>query len=474
MKKMVCEICESQSIKKENGVFVCQECGTEYSLEDAKKLLKEVSINETSNSIKNENSETTTNSNNLYSERKQNKGELLNLLLMWANSIKSLTEQKFYKVDLANKLLWEGKDSLEEYSLFKLGTSFKWTKTPTKEYIKDSNLLKSGVFLQEEKSNLVANNFPLDISFAICMLSKQKDRVNNFVNYLENTYNEFLNANKNFEKDILNDYPKAFIYSISNDDFKLILQESLDIGNCKNYFIKKNYSNTSLQQFEQNELIDYLRVLYFFGYFTSSNLTKFDFNRGSYYRTVDIDNFSKFERKFSYKKSLFKEVTESRNVDFNFDVEKFKSMYKEIYNTFELHTNEFVNDINNIRETTKNNIISTLEFSSELSKEFNLPIKYRNLNSLIPMIELILDGRAETWIDAVNLFEDEKFKSQLLNKLDNISSKLEKISNSINNIYLEVQMSNKLQYLTTLQLNKLNRQIKLSNDLELYKQFGIV
>lgn len=32
MKKMVCEICNSQNIKKENGVFVCKECGTEYSL----------------------------------------------------------------------------------------------------------------------------------------------------------------------------------------------------------------------------------------------------------------------------------------------------------------------------------------------------------------------------------------------------------------------------------------------------------
>ena len=29
MKKMICEICESQKIKKENGVFVCQDCGTE-------------------------------------------------------------------------------------------------------------------------------------------------------------------------------------------------------------------------------------------------------------------------------------------------------------------------------------------------------------------------------------------------------------------------------------------------------------
>lgn len=39
---MVCEICGSFSIRKENGVFVCQECGTEYSVEDAKKLLRDV------------------------------------------------------------------------------------------------------------------------------------------------------------------------------------------------------------------------------------------------------------------------------------------------------------------------------------------------------------------------------------------------------------------------------------------------
>lgn len=42
MKKMVCEICGSQQIKKEDGVFICKECGTEYSLEEAKKLLTEI------------------------------------------------------------------------------------------------------------------------------------------------------------------------------------------------------------------------------------------------------------------------------------------------------------------------------------------------------------------------------------------------------------------------------------------------
>ena len=42
MKKMVCDICGSQSIKKESGTFICQDCVTEYSLEEARNLLKEV------------------------------------------------------------------------------------------------------------------------------------------------------------------------------------------------------------------------------------------------------------------------------------------------------------------------------------------------------------------------------------------------------------------------------------------------
>ena len=42
MKAMTCEICGSTDLVKEEGVFVCKACGTKYSVEEAKKLLKEV------------------------------------------------------------------------------------------------------------------------------------------------------------------------------------------------------------------------------------------------------------------------------------------------------------------------------------------------------------------------------------------------------------------------------------------------
>lgn len=41
MKAMVCEMCNSNDIQKQDGVYVCQMCGTRYSVEEARKLMIE-------------------------------------------------------------------------------------------------------------------------------------------------------------------------------------------------------------------------------------------------------------------------------------------------------------------------------------------------------------------------------------------------------------------------------------------------
>lgn len=46
MKKIVCEMCESTDFIKEDGLFVCQGCGCKYSMEEAKKMMKEVGDDE--------------------------------------------------------------------------------------------------------------------------------------------------------------------------------------------------------------------------------------------------------------------------------------------------------------------------------------------------------------------------------------------------------------------------------------------
>ena len=44
MKKLVCEMCGGADLVKQDGVFVCQNCGTKYSVEEARKMMMEGSV----------------------------------------------------------------------------------------------------------------------------------------------------------------------------------------------------------------------------------------------------------------------------------------------------------------------------------------------------------------------------------------------------------------------------------------------
>ena len=45
MKAIVCELCGSKDFIKQNGMYVCQHCGTKYDLEEAKKLMIDGTVN---------------------------------------------------------------------------------------------------------------------------------------------------------------------------------------------------------------------------------------------------------------------------------------------------------------------------------------------------------------------------------------------------------------------------------------------
>ena len=47
MKAMVCEMCGSNNLVKQNGLYVCQSCNTKYTVEEAKKLIGIVKIDKT-------------------------------------------------------------------------------------------------------------------------------------------------------------------------------------------------------------------------------------------------------------------------------------------------------------------------------------------------------------------------------------------------------------------------------------------
>lgn len=47
MKPLVCEMCGSSELVKRDGVFICQSCGTKYSVEEAKKMMLTGTVNVT-------------------------------------------------------------------------------------------------------------------------------------------------------------------------------------------------------------------------------------------------------------------------------------------------------------------------------------------------------------------------------------------------------------------------------------------
>ncbi len=44
IKKLTCEICGSNDLIKENGLYVCQHCGTKYTVEEARQLFNSVTV----------------------------------------------------------------------------------------------------------------------------------------------------------------------------------------------------------------------------------------------------------------------------------------------------------------------------------------------------------------------------------------------------------------------------------------------
>ena len=44
MKAIKCELCGSNEFLKQDGFFTCQSCGTKYTLEEAKKMMIEGTV----------------------------------------------------------------------------------------------------------------------------------------------------------------------------------------------------------------------------------------------------------------------------------------------------------------------------------------------------------------------------------------------------------------------------------------------
>ena len=56
MRQLTCEICGSTDLVKQDGVFVCQSCGTRYSVEEARRIMVEGTVDVTGSTVRVDNS----------------------------------------------------------------------------------------------------------------------------------------------------------------------------------------------------------------------------------------------------------------------------------------------------------------------------------------------------------------------------------------------------------------------------------
>ena len=63
MKRLTCEMCSSNEIIRQNGMYVCQSCGTKYSIEDARKMMIEGPVDVSGSTVR---IDQTDEINNLY------------------------------------------------------------------------------------------------------------------------------------------------------------------------------------------------------------------------------------------------------------------------------------------------------------------------------------------------------------------------------------------------------------------------
>ena len=72
MKAIACEMCGSNDVVKQEGLYVCQHCGTKYTLEEARKLMIEGTVDVTGSTVK---IDTADELENLYELARRSKGD---------------------------------------------------------------------------------------------------------------------------------------------------------------------------------------------------------------------------------------------------------------------------------------------------------------------------------------------------------------------------------------------------------------
>ena len=358
MKKMVCEICGSQSIRKENGVFVCQECGTEYSLDDAKKLLRDV---EDGSSNKNDGNHTNAIKPNIPDESE--KYCLLKKLSLWLEYVKMIDGLNIHGL-LYSQSIWTN----PYFAIVFVSRDKEEYLNRAKYWSKDS--IEYKIFIEHYKENP-------EYSF----LSKSYQE-------LDEKYNRMLSS--------------GFKYIVMNSGSLGLIKPS--ISRSERYFGSDMWL---FPHHKSNALPLSLEEWIFKIHEQQTLAITHDLTGGIFISGKDLD----------FDGPNLKRLKES--------VEK---LFEDSFKTYE---ESFLMPLSEVAKIKKESLDEILLHEEELNALFALPFEYRTEQAIVSIMKIIIDGKADTWKDAVILYDTETFRKELVATIKDLVATANQLNNTI-------------------------------------------
>lgn len=420
MKKVICEICNSMEFIKNNGVYKCKSCGTEYSLEEAKRLLQGVEDQE---------------------EQVDS-----------ANSISSpLTDldMEFFKFK---------SEVIMRYNLYQKCHEFNSNMPYKDDNFKDCFPWKRKIEFENSKEILL-NEIKNNQTAAKNRISLDKDAIATRNTEICNLYWEVYNAAQTLQP-YLNNQP--FISGL--------------------IFIVLGCGCLTGLIFYIKDLLEY--GIGFFSFLLAAVICiicLIVFAIGIYGLKMSIGNYISDKNKYlkakeilEKNKALSKEISSfeltyrAKNGSVNklaytdWYFEKYKNNADVIAfnNDFELR-NKNIEEYG-FKETSKveeyfvglkgdveKQIEKLYSVSKKLDKDSVIPEKYKTEDTINGLLHIIINKRATTLKDVLNIYEEEQYRNSVLNTLQSIKFSLGQIQNE----FIEINSTLKIGFSAVVQQN---------------------
>ena len=399
MKKIVCEVCGGMNVRKQNGVFVCTDCGIEYSLEEVKKLFVDVEDKPaepvaTEAPVDVEDKLAGPVATEAPVAFAPNNEDIINKLKLTMDYVNFINKKQI----MASELFYLGNDEKDMNLLEMDPDSIRKLKTYRTEEIDAEYFFKNGV---DSIYKCIAFNDDYE---------KFKE------NYGDNSIDAaFLNEIEN----CLEITPGQYLYKLIFTFKFLSEQKVVEREDIFYEMIEKTIKNTILNYYDVNTLVNY----------SFSKLAKLIRTKGSKI-ALKVEKYTK-KKGFRGDKII---VESTKECDFSKLILNF---IEEKKNTFPPFINSYIKDYADRIEIARENLIELITPYYNLRKFIgpvydSIPKKYRTEENILCLINLFMENRITTIGEGLNMIDTYQFRTEIKGKLNDIKKSIAELDNKMN------------------------------------------